>query len=138
MMSMSTVLLVDDDDSLRLLLEHAIKQCGLPIELHSVGDGAEAVQYLARNGGSEFPSLVLLDLKMPRMNGFEVLKWKRTQPQLESMPVIVWSSSCLEEDKEQALQLGAASYFVKPMETTGFVELLKALESYAHITGVRS
>ena len=138
---MSTILLVDDDDSLPLLLHLAIKRNGLPIQLSCVGDGEEAVSYLTRTAGTEdikhpLPSLILLDLKMPRMTGFEVLEWKRTQPQLERIPVIIWSSSSLEQDKERALQLGATSYFVKPMEPEGFVELLKALEAYSHLTGV--
>ncbi|HLX69881.1 MAG TPA: response regulator [Verrucomicrobiae bacterium] len=135
---MITVLLVDDDDSLPLLLQHAIKRCGLPIKLHSVGDGEEAVEYLVHDGATEFPSLVLLDLKMPRMNGFEVLKWKQTQPHLEGLPVVVWSSSAMEEDKGRALHLGATSYFVKPMETSGFMELLKALEESVQSPGAIS
>ena len=132
---MSIVLLVDDDDSLPLLLHLAIKRTGLPLELHCVCDGEKAVKYLSRKGEYEdharhpFPSLVLLDLKMPRMTGFEVLEWKRTQPQLEHVPVVIWSSSSLQEDRERALQLGASSYFVKPMEASGFEELLKAIES---------
>ena len=125
---MSIILLVDDDDSLPILLERAIKRCGVPIELHSVRDGEEAVHYLVRDHASELPSLILLDLKMPRMNGFEVLKWKQTQPQLDGLRVVVWSSSDLEADRKLALHLGASSYFVKPMDTSGFVDLLKVLE----------
>lgn len=138
---MSTVLLVDDDESLPVLLHLAIRRSGLPIQLSCVGDGKEAVAYLTQNAGTDdikhpLPSLILLDLKMPRMNGFEVLEWKRTQPQLERIPVIIWSSSSLERDKERAFQLGAVSYFLKPMETEGFMELLKALESYSDGAGV--
>ena len=139
---MTALLLIDDDDALPLLLWHAIKRSGLAIELHSVGDGEEAVLYLDRKGEYEdsvkypVPSLILLDLKMPRMNGFEVLEWKRLQPQLEKVPVVAWSSSCLEADRVRALQLGASSYFVKPMETKGFVELVRALNAYSHVSAV--
>ncbi|HLX70862.1 MAG TPA: response regulator [Verrucomicrobiae bacterium] len=138
---MSTILLVDDDDSLSLLLHLAIRRSGRLIQLSYVGDGQEAVAYLTPNAGTgdinhPLPSLILLDLKMPRMNGFEVLEWKRTQPRLEKIPVIIWSSSSLAQDKERALQLGATSYFVKPMETEGFVELLKALETYSLVASV--
>jgi CheY-like chemotaxis protein len=139
---MNTVLLVDDDDSLPLLLRHAIKRSGFHIQLSCVGDGDEAVKYLTRKdesddaGKNPLPSLILLDLKMPRMSGFEVLEWKRTQPQLERIPVIIWSSSSMDRDKDLALQLGATSYFEKPMETDGFVELLKVLESYCHTAAV--
>ena len=81
---------------------------------------------------------MLLDLKMPRMNGFEVLEWKRLQPKLEKVPVVIWSSSCLDTDEDRALQLGASSYFIKPMETSGFVELLKSLETFYHAAAVSS
>jgi CheY-like chemotaxis protein len=136
---MSIVLLVDDDDSLPLLLHLAIKRSGLPIELHSVCDGDEAVQYLTRKGEYKdqvrhpFPALVLLDLKMLRMNGFEVLEWKRAQPQLEEVPVVIWSSSSLQEDRERALRLGALMYFVKPMESSGFLDLLNTIESHCNV-----
>lgn len=131
---MSAVLLVDDDDAFSLLVQHAIQQSGLQIELHSVFDGDEAVQYLMRQGkffdsaAYPFPSLILLDLKMPRMNGFEVLEWKRTQPQLNSLPVAIWSSSSLAADKQRALELGAIAFFEKPLETQGFVVLLNNLK----------
>ena len=134
---MSIVLLVDDDDLLPLLLERAIKRRGVPIELHSVGDGEGACHYLVRDHVSELPSLVLLDLKMPRMNGFEVLRWKQRQPQLGGLRVVVWSSSNLESDRKLALHLGASSYFVKPMDSSGFVDLLKALEGYLNTGGAR-
>lgn len=139
---MSVILLVDDDDALPLLLQHAIKRSGLGIDLQAVGDGEEAVLYLDRKGKYEdvlkypLPALILLDLKMPRMTGFEVLEWKRLQPQLEKVPVVIWSSSCLEADKHRGLQLGASSYYVKPMETNGFVDLLKSLETYCQVVAV--
>jgi CheY-like chemotaxis protein len=142
--TMRALLLVDDDDALPLLLQHAIKQSGLEIDLHSVGDGEEAVLYLDRKGEYEdegkhpFPSLILLDLKMPRMNGFELLEWKRLQPQLEKVPVVAWSSSCLDADKARALQLGASSYFVKPMDTREFRTLLKSLDAYCQTSVVPS
>lgn len=141
---MNVILLVDDDDALPLLLQHAIKRSGLGMELRAVGDGEEAVLYLERKGKYEdavkypIPSLILLDLKMPRMTGFEVLEWKRLQPQLEKVPVVIWSSSCLEADQHRGLQLGASAYYVKPMETSGFVELLKALEAYGRVSVVPS
>lgn len=133
---MTAVLLVDDDESISFLLKHALKRSGLAIELRSVGDGEQAVDYLTRraeyNDDARYPipSVILLDLKMPRMNGFEVLEWKRLQPQLEKVPVVIWSSSDLAADQERAMQLGAVSYFVKPLETAGFVDLLKALDAY--------
>jgi CheY-like chemotaxis protein len=136
MATASTVLLADDDDALSMLLERAIHRSGDVISLKWVGDGDEAIQYLSRtgqyadSGEYPFPSLVLLDLKMPKVTGFEVLQWKRTQPHLESLPVVIWSSSGLAEDKKRAERLGALSYFVKPMETEGFLELIEYLKCH--------
>lgn len=136
------VLLADDDDALPILLENAIRRSGHDIYLRWVADGSEAIQYLSRTGEYAdagkypFPSLLLLDLKMPKVTGFEVLEWKRTQPHLESLPVVIWSSSGLPSDQERAERLGAASYFVKPMETEGFMELIECLEQYQQ-TGLK-
>lgn len=87
----------------------------------NVGEYADSEKY-------PFPSLVLLDLKMPRMNGFEVLEWKRNQPELDALPVVIWSSSDLAADRERAHRLGATSYFVKPMEAEGFIEIIEHLK----------
>ncbi|HLX68197.1 MAG TPA: response regulator [Verrucomicrobiae bacterium] len=132
----TTMLIADDDNALPLLLEHAIEKSGHDVSLKWVPDGDVAIQYLSRQGDYAdvekypFPSVLLLDLKMPRVTGFEVLEWKRTQPQLETLPVVIWSSSDLPEDKERARRLGATSYFVKPMETGGFMELLAYLKQF--------
>src|SRR5687767_2675434 len=103
------VLVVDDDDCYPLLLPRVIQAEHLEISLHYAADGEKAIQYLSGEGEYEnrsrfpFPSIVLLDLKMPRIDGFEVLEWKQKQPELRSLPVVVWSSSTLLEDREKAL-----------------------------------
>ena len=136
-----TVLLADDDEALAMLLERAIHRNGDGISLKCVADGDEAIEYLSRKGQYSdddkypFPSLLLLDLKMPKVTGFEVLEWKRTQQHLRSLPVVIWSSSGLDADKERAERLGAVSYFVKPMETGGFAELVEYLKCY-HAEGL--
>lgn len=132
----TTVLLVDDDEAVSILLEHAIERGGHDISLKWVSDGSEAIQYLSQQGDYAdsyrfpFPSLILLDLKMPKVTGFEVLEWKQTQPELEDLPVVIWSSSDLTEDRERAHRLGATSYFLKPMDTDGFRELMEHIERY--------
>lgn len=132
----TTVLLVDDDEAVSVLLEHAIKRGGHDISLKWVSDGEAAIQYLSRQGEYAdphrfpFPSLILLDLKMPKVTGFEVLEWKQMQAELEGLPVVIWSSSDLTEDRERANKLGATSYFLKPMDADGFRELVEHLERY--------
>jgi|SRR3569833_1930768 len=133
MATTTTVLLADDDDALSILLENAIHRSGQAITLTWVADGDEAIRYLSRTREFSnehkfpFPSVLLLDLKMPKVTGFEVLEWIRTQPRLASLPVVIWSSSGLPEDKRRAETLGAISYFVKPMESAGFLELIEYL-----------
>ncbi len=134
-----TLLLADDDDSIALLLEHAIHRCGHDVTLKWVSDGEGAIQYLTHIGTFAhttkypIPAALLLDLKMPKVNGFEVLEWKRKQPHLEALPVVVLSSSELPQDKERAFALGANAYFVKPMELTGFEDIIIRLEQYQAI-----
>lgn len=85
-----------------------------------VRDGQEAVDYLSGNGpyadrfAHPLPALVVLDLKMPRMSGFDVLAWLATKPEFRSLPAVVLSSSADESDIKRARQLGAREYFVKP------------------------
>jgi CheY-like chemotaxis protein len=125
------ILLVDDDDGYALLMPLAFKKAQLEVSLQCVGDGAQAIEYLRGDGKYAdrrlfpFPSLVLLDLKMPRINGFEVLEWKRVEPGIKSLPVVVWSSSELPEDIEKATYLGACSYIVKSEDLVGIAKSLE-------------
>jgi two-component system response regulator len=116
-----TILLVDDDDCFKRLIERTISHSRLKLSLQYVWNGQEAMSYLSRSDNFKdearhpFPSLVLLDLKMPCVNGFEVLQWRSTQPELKELPFVVLTSSDLQQDKDRALELGADHYFVKPM-----------------------
>jgi CheY-like chemotaxis protein len=83
---------------------------GLDCCLEAVPDGERAIDYLTKN---PCPDLLLLDLKMPKVNGFEVLQWIRDKPSLKGLPVVVISSSDLPVDKERAADLGATAFFVK-------------------------
>jgi CheY-like chemotaxis protein len=111
----------------------ALEKCKLSHPVVIVRDGEEALDYLhARNdyasrpGGG--PTLILLDLKMPKVDGLEVLKSLRTSPHLSSIPVIVLSHSALNEDVHKARSLGIDSYIVKPIELDQFrVEVCKAV-----------
>ena len=131
-----TILVAEDLPNDVLLLQQAFSKAGLDVPLHFVRDGQEAIDYL--NGEQSFadrathpmPTLLLLDLNMPRLNGFDVLKWLRRQEGLRRLPVVVFTSSSLPQDVNRAYDLGANSFLVKPH---GFIEYQQAaqnLESY--------
>jgi len=113
-------LVVEDDDDEFFLVDRALKQGNDCPALLRAADGAEAIEYLAGDGkysdrqNFPLPNLLLLDIKMPRKNGFEVLQWVRTHPGLQRIPVIMLSSSQEPEDIERAYALGANSFITKP------------------------
>jgi len=95
-----------------------MQRAGLDCSLEAVPDGEKAIDYLEKNPR---PDLLLLDLKMPKVNGFEVLQWIQHTPSMKGLPVVVISSSDLLVDKERAKELGATDYFVKRADLEGFV-----------------
>ncbi|EEF58042.1 response regulator [Pedosphaera parvula] len=131
-----TILYVDDDENDVLLLKHALRCCKLSFNLQVVNDPERASAYL---GGQDIyadrklypiPSLVLLDLKMPRMNGMEVLAWIRSQPALKHLVVIVFTASNQASEVNRAYEMGANSYLVKPVELELLVEIVKGMTQY--------
>lgn len=116
MQNEETILLVEDDSDDVLLIGLALKEAGIQNPLVVLPDGVEAVDYLKGDGkyaNRSLPSLILLDLHMPRMNGFEVLKWLRQTPTLKHVPVIVLTSSAMLTEVRTAYELGANSCLVK-------------------------
>jgi len=115
-----TVLYVEDSPDDFLLLKLASRRCGTPFSLQHADDGDKAIAYLSGTGEyadreeHPFPDLVLLDLKMPRLDGFEVLQWIRANPATKSLPVVVLAGSAFRADIRRALELGANSYASKP------------------------
>src|ERR1044071_6923857 len=103
------------------ILELAFQRAGVKLPAYFARDGEEAISYLRGDGQfanrKEFPvpKMLLLDLSMPRRNGFEVLEWVRLQPGLRRLVVVVFTSSDLQEDIDRAFELGANSYVVKPL-----------------------
>ncbi len=130
------VLHVDDDPGDILLLEQACRRAAVAFQLHSVSDGETAIAYLGGTGAYAsrerypLPYLILLDLKMPRKSGFDVLTWMRSQPQLRCLPVIIFTASNQEEDIKRAYEAGANSYLVKPVDIHSLIELVKLIEAY--------
>ena len=125
------ILAADDEETDCLLLKLALKQAGLPNPLVLVQDGQAAVDYLTgappydNRADHPLPGLLLLDLKMPRMNGFEVLEWLANRPDFKHVPVVVLSSSSDEADIEQARRMGACDYRVKPHDFRKLISLLQ-------------
>jgi two-component system response regulator len=117
------VLLVEDDDDHVFLIRRAVADLpGASVTVEVAGDGEQALERLARAryapGGP--PQLVLLDLKMPRMDGLEVLRRIRADERTETLPVVVLTSSERQEDREQALRLGATWFVCKPTDGRRF------------------
>ena len=132
-MTLPTILHVDDDDNDHIFFDLAHRQTKHPANIIELSDGEQAIDYLDRKGDyadwerSPMPSLVLLDLKLPRQSGFEVLKWIRGKSRFDRMPVIILSSSDEPSDKHQAFMTGADCYLVKPVSVSLLVEMVKYL-----------
>ena len=130
-----TVLHIDDDPNDTELLRAAARRAAAPFVLHNVEDGERAIAYLSGAGiyadrqRYQVPSLILLDLKMPRATGLEILKWIRSHPQLCQIPVLVLSGSELQDDVKQAFAIGANSYLVKPLGFEALVSLVKSINT---------
>ena len=130
------VLIAEDDASDIFLLKRAFAMAQVPATLHFVRDGQEAIDYLeggaAYNNRAEYPlpDLMILDLKMPRLNGFDVLKWLRGQPGLKRLLVTVLTSSDQPDDINRAYDLGANSYLLKPHNSNELSELVGQVKRY--------
>ena len=130
------ILLAEDDPNDVMLLQRAFQKAGLRDRLKIVGDGEQAIEYLRGRGEytdrEQFPLpfMLLLDLKMPGTDGFEVLQWLRAEPSLKRLLVVVLTSSNLQADVDRAYDLGANSYLVKPVEFDQMVGLILRFEAY--------
>jgi len=116
------ILVVEDNENDVLLIRRTLERSGIPNPRHFVKSGEEAINYLvgvgpyANRERFPFPELVLLDLKLVQMDGFEVLKWLRAHPHFKDLRVVVLTSSSNIRDVNKAYQLGANSFLVKPLE----------------------
>jgi CheY-like chemotaxis protein len=130
------VLLVEDSPADVALVQRAFRRCGGVAQLHVVRDGDAAVHYLAGSGDfadrarHPLPRLVLLDLKLPRRSGLEVLQWLREQPGLGRLPVVVLTSSRESVDVERAYDIGVNGYLLKPVAFDDLLELARTLDLY--------
>lgn len=130
-----TILIADDDMDDRLFMERALRQNGFTQAINFVEDGEDLMEYLRQNGrykGQQpvYPNLLILDLNMPRKNGFQALAEIKADPALRRLPVIVMSTSSTHEDVLKTYNLGVNSFVIKPFNFNRLVEIVGALKLY--------
>ena len=131
-----TILLVEDDPDDVFRIQRAFRKANALSPLEVVTDGEQAIHYLQGQGIYQdrdrypIPVLVLLDLKLPRFSGFEVLIWLRGKSDLQHLPVVVLTASEYQTDIDRAYALGANSYLVKPPDTDALLEMVKAVDLF--------
>jgi CheY-like chemotaxis protein len=130
------ILIAEDDEDDYLLTIEALKEAGVDMQVKWVKDGEELMNYLEPIGAAvkksslEVPSLILLDLNMPRMDGREVLEEIKKNNTLRKIPVVILTTSKAETDINHAYDLGVNSYIQKPVRFNEFVEVIKVLSHY--------
>jgi len=130
-----TILLVEDEENDIFFMKRALQHAGVTQELQVVRDGQAAIDYLRHaiygsHGQLSLPRLVLLDLKLPQVMGMEVLQWIRQQHELQTMIVIVFTSSRMQSDIDAAYRSGANSYLVKPGSSDQLLKIARLIKEY--------
>lgn len=130
------ILIAEDNPDDALLLKRAIAKAGLQARAKIVSDGEEMLLYLQGLGAyadrklNPLPALMILDIKMPRKTGLEVLAWLDEHPEFAVVPTVVLSSSNVEKDIRKAYHHGANTYFVKPTTFDELVETMRSVQNY--------
>ena len=132
-----TILIVEDEADQVFMLKRAFQKANVRNPIQVFRDGQEVIDHLTKLGSPSRgvsleapPALMLLDLKMPRKTGFEVLEWLRHQPRLRSLVVVVLSNSLQLADVSRAYELGCNSYLMKPANLDHLVEMVRMISSY--------
>jgi CheY-like chemotaxis protein len=131
--SAPSILLAEDEETEVMLFELALQSAGPQYPLIVTRDGKEAIDYLSgeppysERSAHPMPGLMVLDLKMPRLTGFDVLSWLEARPHLRSIPAVVLSSSSYPEDIQKAARLGAREYYIKPHSLSELGKLLRSI-----------
>jgi CheY-like chemotaxis protein len=134
------MLIAEDDPHDIFLIKRALEKSGLPIKPRFFSDGEEALNYLLGKGPFEnrktypLPHLLLLDIKMPGKNGFDVLHDVRTSPELKRLVAVMFSSSSEQRDVDRAYDLGANAYVVKPTDSRELLTLMQRLHEFWFLT----
>jgi Response regulator containing CheY-like receiver, AAA-type ATPase, and DNA-binding domains len=129
------ILFIDDDSNDVLLVQRALNKAGLSYPLIHKRDGEEAIDYLSGKppysdrAKHPLPELILLDIKMPKINGFDVLGWLQRQPALAKIPVVILTASVRVEDRSEAEKLGAVGYRTKPVDFGELVNIIRDVDA---------
>jgi CheY-like chemotaxis protein len=132
----ATILLVDDDQDFLLFVERAFRQNGVKSPIHQVYDGEQAIAYMMGEGKFsdrrvfEYPTFIMMDLKMPKADGFKVLQHLKSNPEWAIIPAVVFTSSSDLDDIKKSYMLGASSFHVKPHSLEELRQHLKILHDY--------
>ena len=128
-----TILLIDDDPDCRLLIKDAISECKVSNDVHEVGNGLEALQFLRKQGAfsdAPRPGLIYMDIEMPGMDGLETLRQIKSDPALRDIPVVMMTGVSDEKEMQTAAANGANSYTLKPANVEQFLRTVLASTSY--------
>jgi two-component system, response regulator len=134
------ILLVEDDPADAEMTLRALRQKNLANRVHWVKDGAEALEFMFRSGGyagrdpNHTPKLIMLDIKMPKVDGIEVLRQLKANPETRTVPVVVMTSSNEEQDVIESYRLGVNSYIVKPVHFDVFLDTVAKIGLYWVLT----
>lgn len=132
----AVILLVEDDPNDALITQQFLGRAGITHRVVHVKDGWEAINYLAGKApfndrlACPLPVLILLDLKLPKYSGFDVLTWLLTKPALAKIPVVVLTGSIHAEDRKRATELGAIGFEIKPVDTTQFTAIVNNIRAH--------
>ncbi len=134
--SYPTILLVEDSNEDYYATKRAFEKSGVANRLYRCADGVEALDYLYQRGqyqerdSAPCPNVILLDLNIPKIDGRDVLKTIKNDPELQVIPVIVLTTSLDEKDINYCYQMGANSYIQKPVDLTRFIDAIRRLKDY--------
>lgn len=132
------ILMVEDDEGHAILVEEALKEGGVVNDIYHVWDGQEALDFLYRRGAYEGkdvprPGLILLDIQLPKMDGYEVLRRIKSDEQLRNIPVIMLTMTSDQREVDRCYDLGVNSYIVKPVDFDTFMDKIKKLGLFIQI-----
>jgi CheY-like chemotaxis protein len=132
----ATILLVEDSPADQTLVKRGLEKSSIPPTLHIVEHGEAALEYLRRQGAyqdptkSPRPDIILLDINMPRMNGKQLLKEIRKDPNLRTIPVVILTTSQADQDIQEAYTLGVNAYITKPDDVSDYLSMVRSLDRF--------